>query len=307
MSATVASVNISTAKGTCKTPVPSIHIDATGVVGDAHAGSGLRAVSLLSTEQLTRFHADKGRLVQPGEFAENITTHGLDLGGLALLDYLQVGQAELQVSQIGKSCHGEGCAIFREVGTCVMPKEGIFCRVIRGGEVKPGAAVVFRPRPLKVAVITLSDRASAGIYEDRSGPRIVDLVRSHLGAKRWHLEVERQLIPDQADLLLAHLRNAVAQNVDVILTTGGTGVSPRDITPDTVAPLLEKTLPGVMEYIRVTCGATNPRALLSRGVAGLIGQTQVYTLPGSVRAVEEYMAVIGKVLEHTLLTCHGLA
>lgn len=307
MSATVISVNISTAKGTSKQPVPAITIDAGGVFGDAHAGMGTRAVSILSAEQLDRFHADKGRLVRPGEFAENITIQGLDLATVALLDHLHVGQAQLQVSQIGKSCHGEGCAIFREVGVCVMPKEGIFCRVIRGGDVKAGDAVTFEPRPLRVWIITLSDRASAGIYADLSGPRARETIESLLGGRRWHLQVQQSLIPDDAEQLRARLSEAVNQGIDIVLTTGGTGVGPRDITPDTIAPMLDKPLPGVMEYIRLTCGARNPHALLSRGVAGLIGQTQVYTLPGSVRAVEEYLTEIGKVIEHVLLTSHGVA
>ncbi len=91
-------------------------------------------------------------------------------------DRFLIGDAELEVTQIGKECHGDNCAIFREVGNCVMPKEGIFCRVLRPGKVKAGDQVTFIPRIYKLMVITLSDRASRGIYEDKSGPRVVALM-----------------------------------------------------------------------------------------------------------------------------------
>jgi len=99
--------------------------------------------------------------------------------------------------------------------------------------------------------------------------------------------------------------NAVG-NKDLILTTGGTGIGPRDITVDTVKPMLEKEIPGVMEYIRMKYGSSKPNALLSRGVAGIIGSCLIYTLPGSVRAVEEYMTVITSTLEHTFLMLYGI-
>ncbi len=95
------------------------------------------------------------------------------------------------------------------------------------------------------------------------------------------------------------------QGVDVLITTGGTGVGPRDIAPETVEPLCDKLIPGIMEHIRAKFGANNPRARLSRAIAGVAGTTQIYTLPGSVRAVEEYMPEILVTLEHVADTLHG--
>ncbi len=93
---------------------------------------------------------------------------------------------------------------------------------------------------------------------------------------------------------------------NLILTTGGTGIGPRDITVETVSPLLEREIPGIMEFIRVKYGMENPNALLSRGVAGIIGKALIFTLPGSVKAVDEYLNEILKVLKHAILMQYGV-
>lgn len=302
----VVSVNVSREKGTCKEPVPRIEIDALGVVGDAHAGPGLRQVSLLSRESIDRFAAETGRAVRPGEFAENITVGGLDLGGVAALDRFRFGRVELEVTQIGKVCHGRGCAIFQQVGKCVMPNEGIFARVVTGGSLQPGDRGVFCPRKLRFLVVTLSDRAAAGQYADRSGPRICEILADFLTGKRWHPQIETALIADDTAELRRRLAAAIEAGVDVIVTTGGTGVGPRDITPEVVTALCQKQIPGIMEHIRAKFGAANPNALLSRSVAGVAGTSQIYALPGSPRAVEEYLGEIVKTLEHVLCMLHGL-
>ena len=302
----VVSVNISEEKGTVKRPVDRISLDERGVVEDAHAGLWHRQVSLLATEQIERFAKGMGRDIDPGEFAENITIRGIDLGQVAILDRMTFGDAELEVTQIGKECHGDACAIFREVGKCVMPKEGIFLRVVKGGSVQAGDEVTYSPRPLRVKVITLSDRASQGEYSDRSGPRVETLLSEHFAGTRWHLEVARTVLPDDADALADALVQARDSGVDVVITTGGTGVGPRDITPDVVTRLADKLIPGVMEAIRLKFGEKKPRALLSRGVAAVMGGTFVYTLPGSVRAVNEYMGEILKTVEHLIYMLHEL-
>lgn len=302
----VVAVNVSREKGTCKQPVPRIEIGPTGVVGDAHAGPGHRQVSLLSQESIDRFAAEFGRSIRPGEFAENITVRGLDLGKVAILDRLRFGEAELEVTQIGKECHGAKCAIFQQVGKCVMPTEGVFARVVASGSVQPGDHGVFHPRNLRFLVVTLSDRAAAGQYADRSGPRICEMLANYFAGKRWHLHIETALMPDDAVELRRRLTAAIESQVDVIFTTGGTGIGPRDITPEVVAPLCDKFIPGIMEHIRVKFGAAKPNALLSRSLAGVAGKSQIYALPGSVRAVEEYLGEIVKTLEHVTRMLHGI-
>jgi molybdopterin adenylyltransferase len=304
--AKVVSVNISKEKGTIKEAVPKICIDANGIEGDAHAGPWHRQVSLLAKENLDGFSDQMDRAFAYGEFAENITTEGIDLSQVAIRDSLRIGEVVLEVSQLGKKCHGDGCAIFREVGQCVMPKAGIFARVLTGGSVEPGQAIEWIQRPLKIQIITLSDRAAAGVYTDRSGPRVETLLADHFKETRWHLQILRDVIPDEPSALEDLIKKAVTDEADIILTLGSTGVGPRDIAPEIVESTCDKLIPGVMEFIRVKYGETIPSARLSRSVAGLIGQTQIYTLPGSVRAVDQYMEEILKTVEHTIFMVCGL-
>ncbi len=144
---TVVSINISRTKGVRKSPVPGCRIvPGLGFEGDAHAGDGHRQVSLLALESIQKMR-DVGLDVGPGDFAENITTSGLELVSLPIGTVLRIGGgARLEVSQIGKICH-DRCAIFEQAGDCVMPREGIFARVLAGGPVGPGDRVEVESRP----------------------------------------------------------------------------------------------------------------------------------------------------------------
>ncbi len=302
----VISVNISRMKGTAKEPVAEIMLDERGVAGDAHAGLWHRQVSLMAQESLERFTQRTGRAIRAGEFAENITVRGIDLTKVAVLDRFTAGEVQLEVTQIGKACHGTGCAIFQTVGECAMPKEGIFCRVLQGGHIRVGAPIVRKPKTLRCLTITLSDRASRGEYSDRSGPRAQELLRKLGASLPWPVAIDSLLLPDDAGRLRAELLAARDHGIDAVFTLGSTGVGPRDIAPETVAGVCEKQIPGIMEAIRAKYGADNPRALLSRGVVGLAGSTLVYTIPGSVKAVDEYMAEIERTLKHLVLMVHGI-
>lgn len=302
----VVSVNISEKKGTVKKPVETIELFEQGVKQDAHSGYWQRQVSLLARESVEKFERDARRKISYGEFAENITTQGILLHKTAPLDRLYIGSTELEVTQIGKKCHGTSCAIFAEVGNCVMPKEGIFARVLKPGSISPGMAMEYVPKVYRVHVITLSDRASRGEYDDRSGPRIIELIKTYFKDLNNPVEVEHSVIPDDAEALKSLLLHAVQEDADVVFTTGGTGIGPRDITPEVVSGMLEKEIPGIMESIRLKYGAEKPNALLSRGVAGVMQNTLVYTLPGSVKAVNEYMEEILKTLKHLVYMLHGL-
>ena len=301
----VISVNISEKKGTIKHPVEKITITRTGVMEDAHAGDWHRQVSLLAVESVEKFSKEAKRKINFGEFAENITTQGIDLPRCHIFDRFQIGDTELELTQIGKECHGTACAIFKEVGNCVMPKEGIFCRVLKTGNIKPNDRIVHVPKVLRVSIITLSDRASGGIYKDLSGPKIKEILDTFFSARNQRFEIHNVLISDDADAL----QKLLIQNkndADFIFTTGGTGIGERDITVETVSGMLDKQLPGIMELIRVKYGMEKPNALLSRGVAGTMGKTVVYTLPGSVKAVTEYLSEITKTMDHTLFMLHGI-
>ena len=138
--AQVLAVCISENKGERKKPVEAVELrENHGIVGDAHAGEWHRQVSLLAQESIDKMQA-LGLDVTAGDFAENLTTSGIDLVSLPIGTRLQVGETLLEVTQIGKECHTR-CAIFYQAGDCVMPKEGIFVRVITGGMIRPGDGI----------------------------------------------------------------------------------------------------------------------------------------------------------------------
>lgn len=303
---TIHSVNISEAKGTVKVPVSEIELTHRGVLGDAHAGPWNRQVSLLGTGSIESFEREAHRKVAPGEFAENLTISGMDLWTTHPLDRFTCGDIELEVTQIGKECHGTSCAIFKEVGNCVMPKEGIFCRVISTGTLKAGMELEYHPRIYRIMLITLSDRASSGEYEDRSGPRLREILDAHFASSGQLANYCSELIPDDPHRLEELLHKAKEELIDIVITTGGTGIGPRDFTPDVVRSQLDKEIPGIMEMIRVKYGSAKPGALLSRSVAGVMGKTLVFALPGSVKAVNEYMTEILNSLQHMVYMLHGL-
>ena len=301
----ILSVNISEKKGVVKTPVNSIILNETGIEGDAHAGYWHRQVSLLAQESIEKAEITAGASFPPGTFAENFTTRGIELHKTAPFDKFINCEIELEVTQIGKKCHNT-CAIGKQIGNCIMPLEGIFCRVIRGGEVTPGMVFEYVPRVIKVKIITLSDRAFKGVYKDESGPNIQRLMSTHFSAINRHFSIENVILPDDKMQLEQEIEKAVKNAADIIITAGGTGIGARDITPETVKPLLTKEITGIMELIRVKYGTINPNAALSRSIAGVIGNTLIYCLPGSVKATFEYINEITPTIEHSFRMIYGI-
>ena len=136
--AVVTSVNLSEAKGVSKHPVPEIQLRCHhGIVGDAHAGDWHRQISLLAEESIDTMRPRSPIALDPGVFAENINTEGIDLKHLPVGTRLRIGETEVEVTQIGKECHND-CAIKKTVGKCVMPTEGIFAIVVKEGTVRAG-------------------------------------------------------------------------------------------------------------------------------------------------------------------------
>lgn len=162
------------------------------------------------------------------------------------------------------------------------------------------------PDKIRFAVITLSDRASRGEYDDLGGPAITAMIREFFAAKSIHVEIENVIIPDDPQRLNGLLLQYRAQGMEVVFTTGGTGLGPRDFTPDVVKPLLDKEIPGVMEMIRVKYGMNKPAALVSRSIAGVMAKTLVYCLPGSLKAVGEYGQEILPTIMHSIKMIHGI-
>jgi len=153
---------------------------------------------------------------------------------------------------------------------------------------------------VKAAVITCSNRSASGERPDDSG----ELLASMLDAA-GHEIVLREIVPDDVERIRAVLRQALAAGASAVITTGGTGLTPTDVTPQAVAPLLDREVPGIAEAIRLASREKVPTSILSRGVAGTIGATLVVTLPGSPGGVRDGMAVLAPVLDHAVSQLAG--
>ena len=139
--ASVKAVCVSEIKGVQKKPVESVRlIEEHGIEGDAHAGEWHKQVALLASESVARMQEKITIKLKPGDFGENVLTEGIDLMRLPVGSRIRLGTAELEITQIGKECH-QDCAIRKAAGDCVMPREGVFARVLNGGEVRPGDGI----------------------------------------------------------------------------------------------------------------------------------------------------------------------
>lgn len=302
----IISINRSAKKGVVKQPISTAIIDKHGVVGDAHHGQFNRYVSLLSRSRIMDFNANMNMALTPGAFAENITIDGIDFSKIHILDRFKIGTVLLEVTQIGKQCHGGNCQVYQRAGECLMACEGVFCRVINEGKISIEDCVEHLPRNLNISIITLSDRAFRNEYEDRSGALAKQLINEFCQNRVWKKQINKTILPDEAGVLKKALCSAISQQANIIFTLGSTGICPRDIAPETAQAVCDKIIPGIMEHIRIKYGQTIPAALLSRGIAGIADKTLLYTLPGSVKAVKEYLTEIFQTLEHTLYMLHNI-
>jgi molybdenum cofactor synthesis domain-containing protein len=153
---------------------------------------------------------------------------------------------------------------------------------------------------IKALAITVSNRAAAGVYADRSGPVLVDLLRSA------GCEVDGPQVVADGDPVEAALRDALRAGYDVVVTTGGTGLTPTDLTPEMTRKVLDREVPGIADAIRQEGAAAGvPASVLSRGLAGLAGQTLIVNLPGSTGGVRDGMTVLSRVLAHAVDQARG--
>ena len=154
---------------------------------------------------------------------------------------------------------------------------------------------------MRALAVTVSNRAAAGVYLDRSGPVLADLLRrAGCGI------VDGPLVIPDGDPVEEALRDSIAAGYDVVVTTGGTGLTPADLTPEMTRRVLDREIPGIAEAIRAAGAAAGvPTAILSRGLAGLAGRTLIVNLPGSTGGVKDGMAVLSRILQHAVDQLHG--
>ena len=272
-----------------------------GIKGDAHAGKWHRQVSLLALESVKKMQ-EKGLKVKSGDFAENITTEGIDLLSFPVGTKLQIGSIELIISQIGKVCHHK-CAVYYHAGECVMPKEGIFGVVRGNGELHVGDEIKNLGKDgYSVGIITLSDRASKGEYEDLTGPAVEKYISENLKTSF----IRKEIIADDKDKLNITLKDfADIQMLDLIITNGSTGISPRDIAPDVTIEVIEKRLSGFEEVMRAESFKITVNSIVSRAVCGTRKNSLIINLPGSPKGAVENLSFIMPVIEHTIKKLQG--
>lgn len=306
MQGRIVAICISERRGTAKGEVAEAVLkEGWGIEADAHGGRWHRQVSLLALEEIEAFRS-RGAQVAFGAFGENLVVEGFDLASLAVGTRFRIGEALLELTQIGKECHSH-CAIYHQVGDCIMPRKGVFTQVLKGGTIRPGDTVELIPpaadRPFTAAVITLSDRGAAGDRADKSGPLAAELLQ---GA--GYVVAETLLLSDDPEPLKRQLiRLADQRQVDLILTTGGTGFSRRDNAPEATIAVCERMANGIAEAIRAYSMTITPRAMLSRGVSGIRKGSLIINLPGSPKAVREALDYILPTLDHGLGILRGTA
>jgi len=307
LSGRIDAICISERKGERKRPVSKVLlIENSGIEGDAHAGPWHRQVSILASENVDEVRRSKLPELKAGDFAENLLVSGIGVNELGLGSRLKVGpEAELAITQIGKTFHNP-CIIQKQTGDCIMPRLGLFARVVRGGCLAEGDIVEVAkkvPRSaFQAVVLTISDRCSRNEAVDTAGPAVARLLEDYLKAHIY----ETEIVPDERTQIAERLKHySDGHSIDLIFTAGGTGFSPRDVTPEAVADVIERPTPGLDEAMRRASGASTPHAMLSRAVSGIRSSTLIISLPGSERGAVENLQALLPALGHGLEKLRG--
>lgn len=271
-----------------------------GIVGDAHAGDWHRQISFLGQNEIDEFKK-RGANVEAGAFGENIIAEGFTFKNLAGGTRLKCNEVFFEITQIGKECHNH-CAIYQQMGDCIMPREGVFARVLHGGKIQIGDELEISTEkiPLDAAIITSSDKGFSGEREDLSGAKVAEILNAN-GYKIF----EKIILPDEKKLLAEKMIEFTNFGIGLIVTTGGTGFSVRDVTPEATIEISERLVPGIPEAMRNFSMQITKRAMLSRAAAGIRKRSLIVNLPGSVKAVDECLNFILPELKHGIEILRG--
>ncbi|MBE5959184.1 MAG: molybdenum cofactor biosynthesis protein [Lachnospiraceae bacterium] len=298
----VKAVCISEKKGTAKKNIGECNLIAEyGLKNDAHGGSE-RQVSLLSYEIETAFAKKTGLDIEPGVFGENLLVSGFDFKKCAIGTRFVCNDVVLEITQVGKICH-EGCNIRQMTGDCIMPREGVFAKVISGGKISVGDEMSIEKRAYTAAVITASDRSFEGVREDKSGPLVKELLEGY-----GYKVISYDLLSDDENMIYKRLVEISDNDMpDVIFTTGGTGFSVRDRVPEATLKAGDRNVPGISQAIRNYSFNITPKAMLSRAESVIRKRTIIINLPGSPKAVRECLEFVVPTLSHGIDILRGEA
>ncbi len=297
------SVNLGKVRGVPKHPVDKgVLTPDWGLEGDAHGGDWDRQISLFPLETMALVPKAIRTTFEENSYSENLTIEGIPPEFLRVGTVLAIGTARIKILQIGKETFEPP-----ESGRpYIVSREGRFGRVLSGGTVKRGDVVemieegAYASDAPVVALVTLSDKGAKGEREDVSG-RFLRWYVTRLGGRILSSEI----IPDEKPAIRETLLKEIEAGADLILTTGGTGLGPRDVTPDVTLEIIDRQVPGFAEAMRAESLRKTPHAMISRAVSGVAGKTLIINLPGSPKAVAECMEVIFPALNHAIDKLRG--
>ena len=299
----VLAVCTSEQKGVVKSPRDFVDVKkAWGIVDDAHAGNWHRQVSLLAKEDSDLMQKINGEDYAPGAFAENILTEGIGLTSLPVGSILDVGDGvRLEISQKGKTCH-DGCEIKKKTGDCIMPRCGIFTKVLEGGRIKPGDEIKI-VSTYRFAVVVVSTSCFENKRVDTAGDEVIKILKIYKFNPMY-----KTIVPDDKTAIKKELLSLSSNRTNpchIIFTVGGTGLSPDDVTPDATEDIIEKRVPGIPELMREGGSKKTLRSYLSRATAGIRSNSLIINLPGSLNGASESVATIMPILSHALRMMSG--
>ncbi len=295
---------VSATKGIAKHEVPGARITVEhGLEGDAHAGEWHRQVSLLAHVDIETMRA-KGLALEPGAFGENLVVDGLQTDQLGVGSRLRIGPVLLELTQIGKVCHTR-CAIYYSTGDCIMPRTGLFARVLEGGELIPGASVEVVHRiarsVIQAAVITISESSAAGAAFYTAAPALSELLRAGLQARiAW-----TQTIACEIELISAALKELCDRRVDLVITIGSAGKSARDVAPEATRNVVDRGLAEIIAAMRTVSAEEDAIALLTPAVGGARRETLIVNLSGSLNSAMESLNAMLPALPDTVKMLRG--
>lgn len=311
--ASIVSVNISKQKNESKHSVHEIDIIKMGIIGDAHSGDPTKQICLFSNEAIEQLSIEDKRPYKPGDFGEHITTEGLDIHDIYCLDQLAIGSSDFIVRLEVTATPKENDRLYHRPNVASFFRDGVFCRVLHGGKIRPKDKIIRLPRTLSVQLIYVTRRENLGSSEHIVPVKLKTLLYDFFKLHQWtpydpennKAAISLSVISNDQQRLKTSLEKATS-SYNMIFVIGSTGISPNDITPDVMERIADKKIPGIMESIHLDIGKKYPEVLIHRTMACTVGNSLVYTLPDHPIFIEEIFKQLQRFLEPSIFMLRGL-